>query len=334
MQASGLATVVSFAMGMATQPAKPIRTAYFSIETGSSTGSNFAAGSALATVLSHPPGSLRCQIEPACGPPGLIAVAVTSTGAVASARDVSLGRVESALVPANIAAAAFRGTDSFKADKPHTNLRAIARLYPEVLHIVVPRGKLRSVADLKGKTIAVDGSGTPTNMASLAVLAAANIPRKAVNLSKADAEAAVDLLVARRIDGFFVLAPTPSPAVTRAAARMQIDLVPIVPQTAKRLARDVYLPQQLPASVYAGVPSTPTVSVGMLWLVAANKDPQLIRQLAAALWDPSNAGFFSGSRDIRQAVLGMPIPLHPGAERFYRDQGILPTERAENAAPM
>ena len=322
-----LASALVLAMSMAPQPQKqPIKTAYFTIETGSSSGSNFAIGSALATILSNPPGSVRCQIKTACGPPGLIAVALTSTGTVANARDVALGRVESALVPANIAAAAYQGRDAFKSDGPSKDLRAIGRLYPEAVQIVAAKGRIRSLADLKGRSIAIDAPGTATNTVALDVLAAANIPRKSLKLMEIDADRAADLLAAHRIDGFFLVSAVPSQTVERLAARTPIELVPVGPSMAKRLDAAIYLPQAIAAGTYEGVGGVQTVSLGMLWIVSARADNELIRQLTAALWDDANASFFSGQRVLRDAAHGVPIPLHPGAAQFYRQRGILPAQ--------
>jgi len=334
-----LAGVMLFGVSMAQPPQKdPTRTAYFTIETGSSTGSNFAVGSTLATILSNPPGSVRCQIRTACGPPGLIAVALTSPGTVANARDVALHRVESALVPANIATAAYQGRDAFKNDGPYKDLRAIGKLYPEAIQLIVAKGRgIKSLSDLEGRVIAIDAEGTATNTTALAVLVAAGIPRKSVKLMDADADRAADLLAAHRIGGFFLVANAPSEVVSRLAARMAIELVPLGAGTIKKLDRMIYQPQIIPSAAYKGTSVTQTASVGMLWLVSARADEALIHQLTAALWDDANAPFFTGfagPRALRDATSGVPIPLHPGAERFYRERGVLPAKRADAAKPI
>lgn len=333
-----LAGVMLFGMSMAQPPQKGSpRTTYFSIETGSSTGSNFSVGSTLATILSNPPGSVRCQIRTACGPPGLIAVALTSPGTVANARDVALQRVESALVPANIAVAAYQGRDAFKNDGPYKNLRAIGKLYPEAIQLVVAKGRgIKTLAELKGRVIAIDAEGTQTNTTAIAVLTAAGIPRKAVKLMDADADRAADLLAARRIDGFFMVANAPAEVVTRLTDRVAIDLVPLGAATIKMLDRLTYQKQTIPSATYKGTSATETASVGMLWLVSAHADEGLIHQLTAALWDDANASYFQGfasPRALRDAVSGVPIPLHPGAERYYRERGLLPALRTEAAKP-
>jgi hypothetical protein len=331
--------VLGGAMAAPPAPKAPAKLSYFSIATGSSTGSNFAAGSTIATILSHPPGSVRCRAKTACGPEGMIALALSSQGALEAARDVALHRVESALVPANIAAAAFEGRDGPSAQGPYKELRAIARLYPEVLHLVVAKGRgVRSLSDLKHRTLAIDGAETAARSAALAVLEAANISSKSLKLTDADPERAAELLVTRRIDAFFLLAPVPSPVLTRLAGQIAIDLVPLSAGTIKNLDKSIYTSELIAASTYQSVPAVPTVSVGMLWIVTAGADEPLIHQLTAALWDEDNTRFFArhglGGRNFADALVGLPLPLHPGAERFYRERGALSAQARDKRANL
>jgi hypothetical protein len=333
------ALVLGGAMGAPPAPKVPPKLSYFSIETGSSTGSNFTAGSTIATILSHPPGSVRCRAKTACGPEGMIALTLSAQGALAAARDVALHRVESALVPANIAAAAFEGRDEAGARGPYQDLRAIARLYPEVLQLVAAKGRgVKSLADLKRRTVAIDDDETATHSAALAVLEAANVSGTALKLTSADPERAAELLVARRIDAFFVLAPVPSPILTRLAAQIAIDLVPLSAGTIKNLDKNIYTSEMIAASTYKGVPAVRTVSVGMLWIVTASADEALIDQLTAALWDEANTGFFArqglGGRNFADALTGLPLPLHPGAERYYRERGALTAAARDKRANL
>ncbi len=330
------AAVLAAGMAQPPQKASP-KTEYFTIETGSSTGPNFAIGSTLATVLSNPPGSARCEVRTACGPPGLIAVALTSAGTVANARDVALGKAESALIPANIAVAAYQGREPFKAEGPYKSLRAIARLYEESVQLVAAKGgKVKSVADLKGRTVAIDADGTVTNATAIAVLAAAGVPRKAVKLTNANPDQAADLLAAHKIDAFFLVATTPSDIVTHLAARAPIMIVPLGGAVLKKLDPSVYVPQRLAAGLYSGSATTETVSVGMLWVVNARIPNALIHDVTAALFDETNTSYFnglSGSRTPADAVAGLPVPLHPGAEEFYRAHGALAAAPKRQAVP-
>jgi TRAP transporter TAXI family solute receptor len=196
-----------------------------------------------------------------------------------------------------------------------------------VLQLVVAKGRgVKSLADLKRRTVAIDADGTAAHSAALAVLAAANISSKSLKLTNADPERAAELLAARRIDAFFVLAPLPSPVITRLAAQIPIELVSLPAGTIKRLDQTIYTSELIAASTYNGVAAVPTVSVGMLWIVTAGADEALIRQLTAVLWHDANTSFFTrqglDGRNFANAQVGLSLPLHPGAERYYRERGV------------
>lgn len=330
------AVVLGGGMAAPPKPQETPKARYFSIETGSAAGSNFAAGATIATILSHPPGAIRCRVASACGPPGMVATAVSSQSAVAAARDVAAGRVESALIPANIAAAAYRGRDAFKADGARQDLRAVARLYSEVVQIAALKGRVKNLADLKRRAVAIDVDGTASRDAALALFSAAGFGVKSMKLSSVDPDTGIAQLEARKVDAVVLLAPVPSAALSRLAERTPIDLVAVPAGVIKNLDRTIYARQPIPAAAYRGVPDAASVSVGMLWIVPASADADLVAQLTSALWDEANVRFFTpdtlGPRAFAEAVSGLPVPLHPGAERFYRQRGLLPAPAAERAA--
>ena len=273
---------------MATPPEAPVNTKYFSIATGSTAGTYFPVGSLIATILSHPAGSTRCKSPSACGPAGLIAVAVASPGSVANVRDVAQGRADSALAQANIAAWAYKGTESFKADGPYTDLRAIASLYPEAVHLVVAKGAgIHSVKDLKHRRVSVDIQGSGTYVEALRILAAEDLGKKSVELVQASADRSANLLGDKKIDAFFFVGGAPAEAVMGLANQGIVDLVPITGPAVKALTEGApyFTKTVIPAGIYPGIGRTETVSVGALWIVNASASDDLVYRLTSALWD-------------------------------------------------
>lgn len=319
--------------------------AYYSIATGPTAGTYFPIGSMIATIISHPPGSVRCERASACGPKGLIAVALTSRGSVANVRDVGLGRYDSALAQADIAGWAYRAEEAFAKDEPMTHLRAIARLYAETVHLVVRRDLgIKSVADLKGKRISVDVEGSGTNVAARRILRSRKLGAKSVDLVQVNADRAAALLLARQIDGFFFVGGTPVEVISSLAATGEIDLVPIDSDALIAPNGDMayFSPVEIGEGVYKGAGPVATVAVGALWITRDTADETLIYDLTQALWDASNAPFLerghpqARAMSLQEAVVGIPIPLHPGAEKFYREKGVLPPlppETRETPAP-
>jgi TRAP transporter TAXI family solute receptor len=134
------------------------------------------------------------------------------------------------------------------------------------------------------------------------------------------------------LDAFFIVAGYPTGSVAELCATRGCELVPIDgPQVDALLekyqffARDV-----IPAGTYEGVPeSTPTLSVGAQWVVGAEIDDDLVYGITKALWHENarkllDDGHSKGrSIKLETALDGVGIPLHPGAERYYREVGLL-----------
>ena len=129
---------------------------FFTIGAGASSGTDFLTGALLSNIISNPPGSRACEEGGSCGVPGLIAVAQSTEGSIETMRRVGAGKTDSGLGRSNIVDWAYNGTWVFEGEAAIDNLRAIANLYPEELHIVVRADSGRaSIADLEGRKVAL-----------------------------------------------------------------------------------------------------------------------------------------------------------------------------------
>ena len=87
----------------------------------------------------------------------------------------------------------------------------------------------------------------------------------------------------------------------------------------------------IPGGTYPGQNPVRTLSVGAQWVVSARAPEEQIFLLTQALWNPANRGLLTSGHAsgqfirLRTALRGIAIPLHPGAQRFYRDAGLLPS---------
>ena len=306
---------------------------FFRIGTGDTSGTLFSVGSAIASAISNPPGSRPCDRGGSCGVPNLVAVAQSTEGAIENVRSISSGLMESALVRADVAYWAFHGTGPFASDKPLDDLRAVANLYPAVVHVVARQGDgILKVSDLAGKRISLGphGSGTPLN--ALAILAAYGIGEDDIANVYLNSGQASDLLQFGEIDAFFVVGGLPIEALEDLAQRIQVLLVPI--EGAARDEITSFYPflaaSEISSGTYDRTPHAPTVAVGTQFIVSANADEDLIYQVTKALWHERTRSLLESShpqaRDIvlEHALNQVAIPLHPGARRYYREQGLLP----------
>lgn len=327
---SAALAAILFTVLVAPAPAQTVR--FFRIATGDASGTLFAVGSAIASAISHPPGSRACERGGSCGVPNLVAVAQSTEGAVENVRVLAGGQVEAALVQADVAYWAYYGTGPFAGEPLEANLRAIANLFPAVVHVVARRdGGIAHISDLVGKRVSLGprGSGTPEN--AVAILAAYGLGMSDITASFLDSGAAADNLRQGAIDAFFEVGGVPVNAVDDLARRMPTTLVPI--EGAPREEIVSFYPFLSEAAIQAGdyprVAYTPTVAIGTQLLVAAETDPELVYEITRALWHERTRALLEGGHPQARAITlehaqdGLAIPLHPGAARYYRERGLL-----------
>ena len=305
----------------------------FQILTGSTGGTYFPVGQLIAGLLSHPAGVDRCEAQPVCGPPGVIISARTSDGAVANVLAVNAGRAESGLAQGDVVAQAVAGTGAFRKAGKQTNLRILAGLFSEDVHLLVARkAAIAGVADLKGKRVSLGADGSGTSVTARAVLAAYGIAEARLKARHDASDVDAQLMQQGQLDAFFFVGGRPVALIDDLVARGVAKIVPIDGAGRDRLVKAVptLAPDTIPAGTYRGLPAIQTVSVRALWVVNAQVPDTLVYGLARALFDPGNrtplADGVRAAAMIRldTATADLPAPLHPGALRYYRAVGHLP----------
>lgn len=305
---------------------------FFRIATGSAAGTYFPVGASLATAISNPPGSGVCESGGSCGVPGLIAVAATSEGSVANVTNISKGLVNSGLAQADIVEAAYTGSGPYFRRGPMSDLRVIANLYPESLHLVARRGAgIKRIRDLIGKNVSLDKPGSGTRANAENVLSAYGVQLSQIKLMEIDPGFATDLITTGELDAFFLIAGYPAPAVSELARNLAVDLIPIDGPEVERIIRRhrFFARDQIPQGAYPGLEAVNTLSIGAQWVVSSRSDDSLIYEITKALWDKRNRPLLHAGHqkaaaiDLSTALLGITVPLHPGAERYYREIGLL-----------
>lgn len=305
---------------------------FFRIGTAAIGGSFFQIGAVVASAISSPVEGTACAPSGGCGVPGLVAVAQATQGSVENLRLIHAGQIESGFAQGNLAALAYAGGGAFSGDGPMRRLRAIASLFPEALHIVVPvDSPIRSVAGLVGKTVAVGDQGSGSAANARVLLAAAGIGEDEIVQKYLRPPQAADELKAGTVDAMILAGSYPVPAIQELAAAMPVRLVPISGNLATKLLAQYpfYDLGAIPAGTYRNVDTdTPTIGFFALWVVRDDADPALVHDIARAIWSAGAAQLFAGldptGKQIKlaNALRGMSLPLHPGAAQFYREQGL------------
>lgn len=302
------------------------------IATGSIAGTYFPIASLIANAVSNPAGGRSCEEGGSCGVPGLITAAVTSQGAVENLALLRRGLVESAFVQADVALAAYHGRGRIKDAEPFSKLRLIANLYPESIHIVVrAEAGIRGVPNLRGRRVSLGQPESGTLVDALLVLEAHGMIEAELKAEYLSPTRAADQLADGTLDGFFFVAGAPAGAIATLASRVAVDLLPIDAAIAERLLQQhpVLTLTTIPEGTYANLSARVVLSVGAYWVVSADLEPEFVYQLTRALWHPANRALLDrGHRNgrlvrLESALDGAVIPLHEGAERFYREVGRL-----------
>ncbi len=305
---------------------------FFRILTGGTVGTYFPIGGVIANAISNPTGSRPCSEGGSCGVPGLVATSVASNGSVANASAIGAGTAQSGFVQSDVAYWAYTGTGIYQGRPKIDVLRAICNLYPESIHLVVRKGAgIKSVADLRGKRVSLDEPGSGTLVDARLILAAYGLNEKDFKAEYLPAQRVADSLKEGNIDAFFNVSGWPQSAVAELAATVGIDLVPIAGPEADGLIKQYsfFGADEIPDGAYKGVLGVKTLSVHALWVTSSKQPDDLMYKVTAALWNAStrkllDSGHAKG-RDIRieTALKGLGIPLHPGAEKYYREVGLI-----------
>ena len=305
---------------------------FFRIGTGGTAGTYYPIGGLLANAISAPPGSRACEDGGACGVPGLIASALAANGSVANVNAIEGGTLESGFAQGDVATWAQTGTGIWEGKPPAEKLRAIANLYPESIHLIASEGSgIKSVADLKGKRVSLDEPGSGTLVDAQIILGAAGLTEKDITPEYLKPDQAADRMKDGAMDSFFFVGGYPAGAIAELASQHKVVVVPIDGDVAaKVLENKFFATDTVPAGTYEGNDAdVTTIAVGAQWVTSADQPEELIYGITKALWNDNtrkqlDAGHAKGKQITKEHALdGIGIPLHPGAERFYKEAGLL-----------
>ena len=305
---------------------------FFTIGTGGTAATYYPVGGVIANAISNPPGSRACDEGGSCGVPGLIASAVSSRGSVDNVNAIVSGLRNSGFAQSDVAYWAYTGTGTMAGQPPASDLRAIAALFPEHIHLVaLADSSINSVGDLKGKRVSLDEPGSGTFVDANLILEANGLTEGSFTAEALKPDAASDALRNGQIDAFFFVGGYPTGAIVELASAVKIKLVPIAGPGAEALISKYgfFSASDIPEGAYEGVGTTSTVAVGAQWITSANEDEALIYDVTKALWNAKtrvllDVGHAKGKSITAETALdGIGIPLHPGAERLYKEAGLL-----------
>lgn len=224
---------------------------------------------------------------------------------------------------------AWNGDKDAGFEKPLKKLRGIAAIYPNYIQLVATASSgVKTLADLKGRSLSVGAAKSGTELNTRAILAAAGMDYK--SLGKVEylpfAES-VDLMKNRQLDGTLQSAGLGVASIRDLASTNDITVVAIPAETVKKIGAP-YVPVTIPANTYKGQTAPVETAAVVNFLVThEGVSDDLVYQMTKTMFDnlDTMVASHAAAKDIKlaDAQNGMPIPLHTGAARFYKEKGLL-----------
>ncbi|WP_372874449.1 TAXI family TRAP transporter solute-binding subunit [Pseudomonas sp.] len=240
------------------------------------------------------------------------------------------GRGELALALGDSVADAWNGVEDAGFKAPLKKLRAIAGTYPNYIQIVANKeAGINSLADLKGKRISVGAPKSGTELNARAIFAAAGLSYE--DMGKVEflpyAES-VELIKNRQLDATLQSSGLGMAAIRDLAATLPINFVAVPAEVTAKIGNAAYQPAMIPAGTYDGQDvDIATVAIQNILVSHEEVSEEVAYQMTKLMFDNLErlGNAHSAAKDIKleSAAKNLPIPLHPGAERFYKEVGAL-----------
>jgi hypothetical protein len=251
----------------------------------------------------------------------------------ASAENLNLlqaGRGELALALADSVSDAWKGDAEAGFKTKLDKLRGLSATYNNYIQIVANADSgIKTVADLKGKRISVGAAKSGTELNARAIL-------KAAGLSYADLGKveylpfgeSVELMKNRQLDATLQSAGLGVASIRDLATAIKIVVVPVTADVVTKVGDAAYQPAIIPANTYAGqTVDIPTAAIPNFLVTHSGVSDELAYQMAKTMYDNLDTLYaaHNAAKAIKRenAVKGMPVPLHPGAERYYKEVGLI-----------
>ncbi|MFQ3789481.1 TAXI family TRAP transporter solute-binding subunit [Halomonas sp. A29] len=292
--------------------------------TATTGGTFYPVGVALSTLV-------RVKLEPTHD---LTVSAISSAGSAENLRLMEDGQAQFGILQALYGAWAWNGSGPV----PHAydNIRSVSMLWQNVEHFVmrsdrVDTGTIDDLAHLYGRGFSIGARNSGTEGSGRQILAGLDIDPEQMNLAYLGYGPSADSMQNGNIDGMNVPAGVPASAVTSAFANMgsDISLLSVSQEQLERINREypVWTPFEIPAGTYPGqAEAVHTIAQPNILVVNADVPEEHVYQITKAMFEnlPFLHNIHPATRDmaLEKALDGLPMPLHPGAARYFQEQGL------------
>lgn len=313
------AAVAVAAMGTAAQAQDQT---FITIGTGGVTGVYYPTGGAICRLVNkdRKEHNVRCSVE-------------STGGSVYNTRTIRNKELDFGVVQSDVQTAAIEGARAFEGDEPYGDLRSVFSIHPEPLHVMVRAGAgISSVADMKGKAVNIGNPGSGTRALADVLMAANDITPDDLGLAaelKSSEQAAA--LCDGNLDAAIWAAGLPNGSTMEATSTCDIEILDLSTSNLDKVleSNKAYAKAMIPGGMYPGNDEDITSWGPKATIVAdANTSDEVVYVLVKAVFD--NFEDFKklhpafGSLTKEEMIKdGLAAPLHPGAEKYYKEAGLM-----------
>ena len=255
--------------------------------------------------------------------------AITSGGSKANIESLQFGDAQLGFSQSDVMAYAYDGINLFAKEGKVDNLTTVAALYMEQVQIVTCDPSIKTVADLKGKTVSIGAAGSGVYFNAIDILAAYGITEADINATYEDFGNSAESLQDGKIDAAFIVAGAPTTAITSLDASGDMYLVGMSDEYIEKLVASspYYTKNVIAAGTYEGFKQdTTTVAVGAVVIARDDVSEQGIYDFVSTIFDGkaeiTKAHAKGNDLDINFASSVTTIPYHKGAAKYYSEKGI------------
>ena len=283
--------------------------------TGSETGTYYGFGTVLAGQISDDTDTT--------------VTAIVGKGSKANIELMDVGDAQMGLVQSDVMAYAYNGTSLF--ENKIDSFSTVAALYMEQVQIVTLDPTIKSVADLKGKTVSVGESGSGVYFNAIDVLSAYDLTLDDINPTYQSFGDSTEALQDGKIDAGFIVSGAPTTAITSLATNRDVYLVELDDAHIEKLvaASPYYSKNVIPADAYGLEKDATTVAVGAVVIARNDVKDEDVYNVCAGIFDSIDTLAHDKKNELSLdfAASVTAVPYHPGAAKYFSEQGIeVPTK--------
>ena len=283
------------------------------IATGGTAGTYYPVGNAIAEAVSK---NTNLQVT-----------AEVPDVTIANLNHVAAGEIEIAFAQADVTSWAYNGKNMYE-DKSRKNIRTIAALYPETIHIAVKPG-IKDITQLIGKRVAVGAPGSVTESDARTLLNSIGLTYYDMKAELKDFYGFIEYFKNDKIDAGFVIAGVPTSAIMDLAITEEISLINFDRETMDKIiaANPYFVPNVILAGTYRGIYEDVITPAVMALLITYEDMPEDIiydfcKGMFENIAEVQNSHPMARYISLENALHGLTAPLHPGAAKFYKEMGL------------